>query len=105
MPLASLHAPFDHHDWIFELKYDGLRALGYIDSGQCWLVSRRGTAYQSFPQLCAAIGAAIPGQAVLDSEIVHLDVMYRVILSYLERLPGAIKEFTGKDGKPEMHCI
>jgi bifunctional non-homologous end joining protein LigD len=74
MPLASLHAPFNHHDWIFELKYDGFRALGYIDSGQCWLVSRRGTAYKSFPQLCAAIGAAIPGQAVLDGEIVHLDV-------------------------------
>jgi bifunctional non-homologous end joining protein LigD len=68
MPLASLHAPFDHHDWIFELKYDGFRALGYIDSGQFWLVSRRGTAYKSFPQLCAAIGAAIPGQAVLDGE-------------------------------------
>jgi bifunctional non-homologous end joining protein LigD len=73
MPLASLHVPFDHHDWIFELKYDGFRSLGYIDSGQCRLVSRRGTAYKSFPQLCAAIGAAIPGQAVLDGEIVHLD--------------------------------
>jgi bifunctional non-homologous end joining protein LigD len=73
MPLASLHAPFDHQDWIFELKYDGFRALGYIDSGQCWLVSRLGTAYKSFAQLCAAIGAAIPGQAVLAGEIVHLD--------------------------------
>ena len=71
--MASLHAPFDHHDWIFELKYDGFRALGYIDSGHCWLVSRRGMAYKSFPHLCAAIGAAIPGQAVLDGEIVHLD--------------------------------
>ena len=34
---------------------------------------RRGTVHKSFPQLCAAIGAAIPGQAVLDGEIVHLD--------------------------------
>ena len=73
MPLASLHSLFDHDDWIFELKYDGFRALGYIDSGKCWLVSRRGTAYKSFPQLCTSIGAAIPGQAVLDGEIVHLD--------------------------------
>ena len=68
MLLASLHAPFDHEDWIFELRYDGFRALGYIDSGQCWLVSRRGTAYKSFPQLCAAIGTAIPGQVHLDAE-------------------------------------
>jgi hypothetical protein len=74
MPLASLHAPFDHHDWIFELKYDGFRALAHIDSGKCRLVSRKGTVYRSFPQLCAAIGAVIPGEAVLDGEIVHLDV-------------------------------
>jgi integrase/recombinase XerC len=31
--------------------------------------------------------------------------LYRLILSYLERLPGAMKEVTGKDGKPVMHCI
>jgi hypothetical protein len=73
MPLASLHTPFDHPDWIFELKYDGFRALAYIDSGQCWLVSRRGTAYGSVPKLSAAIGAAIAAPTVLDGEIVHLD--------------------------------
>ena len=27
------------------------------------------------------------------------------ILGYLERLPGAVKEFIGKDGTPEMRCI
>jgi bifunctional non-homologous end joining protein LigD len=73
MPLASLHAPFDHSDWIFELKYDGFRAFAHIDSGECRLVSRKGTVYRGFPQLCAAIGAAIPAQAVLDGEIVYLD--------------------------------
>jgi site-specific recombinase XerD len=31
--------------------------------------------------------------------------LYRVILGYLQRLPGAMKEMTGKDGKPEMRCI
>ena len=73
MPLASLHAPFDHPDWIFELKYDGFRALAYIDSRECQLVSRKGTVYRGFPRLCAAIGAAIPAHAVLDGEIVYLD--------------------------------
>jgi len=28
--------------------------------------------------------------------------MYRAILDYLVRLPGAMKEITGKDGKPQM---
>jgi integrase len=31
--------------------------------------------------------------------------LYRIILSYLEPLPGAMKEGTGKDGMPEMRCI
>jgi ATP-dependent DNA ligase len=33
MPLARLHAPFDHPDWIFELKYDGWRAMAYVENG------------------------------------------------------------------------
>jgi len=31
--------------------------------------------------------------------------LYRVILGYLERLPGAMKEVTGKDGKPKKVCV
>jgi bifunctional non-homologous end joining protein LigD len=72
MPLASLHAPFDHPDWIFELKYDGFRALARIEAGACCLVSRKRNRYKSFPELSASIAATIPGQAVLDGEIVHL---------------------------------
>jgi hypothetical protein len=30
MPLAAMPVPFDHPDWIFELKYDGWRALAYV---------------------------------------------------------------------------
>jgi len=27
MPLVRIPAPFDHRDWLFELKYDGFRAM------------------------------------------------------------------------------
>jgi ATP-dependent DNA ligase len=37
MPLAVLDEPFDHAGFIFELKYDGLRALAHVDSGRCCL--------------------------------------------------------------------
>jgi bifunctional non-homologous end joining protein LigD len=33
MPLRRVREPFDHRDWIFELKYDGFRALAYLDGG------------------------------------------------------------------------
>jgi hypothetical protein len=38
MPLLKRAAPFDDDDWIFELKYDGFRALAVIEHGQCPVV-------------------------------------------------------------------
>src|SRR5690242_8840066 len=52
MPLARLHAPFDHPDWIYELKWDGFRALAYVNNGQAQLVSRKQNACKSFGNLC-----------------------------------------------------
>jgi len=73
MPLARLHAPFDHPNWIFEPKLDGFRALAYIASGSCRLVSRKGNTFKSFPDLGRALADAFAGRyAVLDGEIVHL---------------------------------
>jgi len=72
MPLASLPEPFHHPDWLFELKWDGFRALAHVDGGKCRLVSRNGNAFKTFPALVEGIGAAIPGTAVLDGEIVHV---------------------------------
>lgn len=48
MPLARVHAPFDHDEWIFEPKLDGFRALAYIEGGAARLVSRRQNVYTSF---------------------------------------------------------
>ena len=31
--------------------------------------------------------------------------LYRLVLSYLERLPGAMKEVTAKDGTAQIRCI
>jgi bifunctional non-homologous end joining protein LigD len=31
MALLKRRAPFDDSDWIFELKYDGFRALPFIE--------------------------------------------------------------------------
>ena len=62
MPLAVLAEPFDHDGYIFELKYDGFRALADIDSGRCLLISRNHHEFTTFPELCAATGQALPGQ-------------------------------------------
>ena len=74
MPLAFLPAPFDDPDWLFEVKYDGFRALAYIDCGEVRLVSRRRNVYKSFNGLCSSMASCLAVQnAILDGEIVHLD--------------------------------
>jgi bifunctional non-homologous end joining protein LigD len=74
MKLSLIPEPFDHPDWIFELKHDGFRALAYIAGGKCDLVSRRKNAYKSFNQLRAALAESLNVRnAILDGEIVCLD--------------------------------
>lgn len=88
MPLARLAVPFDHRDWVFELKYDGFRALAHIDRGGCRLVSRNGNT-KSLRPLCTAIAALIANRAVLDGEIVHLDGAWRPESDSPRSLPQA----------------
>jgi ATP-dependent DNA ligase len=52
--LSLVRQPFDHPDFLFELKQDGFRALAYIaciNDGHCELISRRRKAYKSFGEL------------------------------------------------------
>jgi bifunctional non-homologous end joining protein LigD len=63
---------FDDPVFLFELKYDGWRALAYLEDGCCELLSRKGNALKSFESLRAAL-ACLGHNAVLDGEIVCLD--------------------------------
>jgi bifunctional non-homologous end joining protein LigD len=73
-PLRSKPVPFDHSDYRFELKYDGFRALAYLENGRCRLVSRNGTPFASFSFLASSIGSSLPNSpVVLHGEIVCLD--------------------------------
>jgi bifunctional non-homologous end joining protein LigD len=74
MPLAVLAEPFEHPGWIFENKYDGFRALAYIEDRHVRLVSRKGNVYKSFPDLLNTLAACLHvSDAIIDGEIVYLD--------------------------------
>ena len=71
MPLNRSREPFSSPDWIYELKYGGLRALPEIEYGRCRLVSRNGNAFAMFQDLAPRIGKLFPdNRVVLDGEIV-----------------------------------
>lgn len=55
LPVVSKTRPFDGAEWIFELKYDGFRALAYIEHGRCRLVSRNGHQFSCFFSLASSL--------------------------------------------------
>jgi bifunctional non-homologous end joining protein LigD len=74
MPLLKRAAPFDDADWIFELKYDGFRALAVIEHGRAQLLSRNGHPFASLSTLAESISDSLPNvRAVIDGEIYSLD--------------------------------
>jgi bifunctional non-homologous end joining protein LigD len=75
MPLLKRRVPFDDPEWLFELKYDGFRALVLIEHGRAQLISRNGNPFASFADLAANIGDALSttGRTILDGEICSLD--------------------------------
>jgi bifunctional non-homologous end joining protein LigD len=64
----------DSDEWAFEIKWDGIRALGYADHGRWRMLSRRlEDVTARYPEL-APIGEALAGRAaILDGEVVALD--------------------------------
>lgn len=73
--LATLaERPFSHPDWIFEIKWDGIRAMAWIDDGRLELRSRTGRVITAqYPELASLPERLRARQAILDGEIVVLD--------------------------------
>jgi len=72
MPLQKRSLPFDDPNFVFELKYDGFRALAVIDR-RPQLISRNGNAFASFADLAKQIAEHLPSNTVIDGEIVVVD--------------------------------
>jgi bifunctional non-homologous end joining protein LigD len=73
--LATLvEQPFSDPNWLFEIKWDGVRAMAWIANGKVTLRSRNNIDITSrYPELGALPRALAAREAVLDGEIVALD--------------------------------
>src|SRR6266436_861046 len=66
--------PFSDPNWLFEIKWDGVRALARIENGDLRLLSRTGTDMtKRYPELSSLPSALAAREAILDGEIVALD--------------------------------
>ncbi|MGQ0825522.1 MAG: non-homologous end-joining DNA ligase [Actinomycetota bacterium] len=72
--------------WAWELKWDGIRALGYVDAGRLRLFTRNGNEvsrrYPELRQLAVELGTR---DAILDGEIVTFDEQGRPNFERLQR--------------------
>ena len=69
--LARPGEPFDSVDHLFEVKWDGMRALAYVDADGYRIVSRHDNDITDrFPELSSL--ANLPPGTVLDGELVVL---------------------------------
>src|SRR5882672_1148100 len=76
--------PFSDPHWLFEIKWDGVRALARIENGDLTLLSRTGADItKRYPDLSSLPNAVAAREAILDGEIVALDARGR---SSFERL-------------------
>lgn len=73
--LATLvDRPFSDPDWLFETKWDGIRAICSIDKGNARFVSRnQNDLTLQYPELADMSNCMRARQAILDGEIVALD--------------------------------
>jgi bifunctional non-homologous end joining protein LigD len=88
--LATLvDQPFDDADWLFEVKWDGYRALAYIEDGKTRLVSRnQNDLTGEFPELRDLAKHFRAENAIVDGEIVALDAQGRPSFSLMQQRTG-----------------
>ncbi len=101
-------AAFDNPDWIFDLKYDGFRALLEIDGSGARLVSRNRNRFKHMDALAAALAKRLRvSDAILDGELICADASGRPIFMDLlsRRAPACFVAFdllwlNGNDLRP-----
>ncbi|MEY2414577.1 MAG: bifunctional non-ous end joining protein LigD [Acidobacteriaceae bacterium] len=106
MLALSTETPFDGDDWLFEIKWDGYRAVSFIENGNVRLVSRNhndlSTQYHELQILPKHVKAET---AVLDGEVVALDDHGRSSFSLMQQRTG-IRSYGRRTGsRPDIPVV
>jgi bifunctional non-homologous end joining protein LigD len=89
MLAESVEQPFDGAEWLFEIKWDGYRAVAFIDAGKVRLVSRNQNDLTArYPELKDLPKFVHARSAILDGEVVALDEEGRASFSLMQQRTG-----------------
>ncbi len=99
MLATPLPAPPTGDGWAYEIKWDGIRALAYLDGERLKLSARRGADHTPrYPELAELAEALDRRDAILDGEIVAFDDEGRPRFQLLQRRMGLVDR--GDDPPP-----
>ena len=89
MLAESVEKAFDGEEWLFEIKWDGYRAIAFIDGGKVRLVSRnQNDLTPRYPELRDLAKFVKAKTAILDGEVVALDEDGRASFSLMQQRTG-----------------
>ncbi len=89
MLATSVEKPFDDPEWLFEIKWDGYRAVAFIAKGKVRLVSRnQNDLTAQYPELHSLPSFIQAETAILDGEIAALDEQGRASFSLMQQRTG-----------------
>lgn len=89
MLAESIEKAFDDPAWLFEIKWDGYRAIAFIEDGRVRLVSRNQNELTGrYPELKGLPKFVKANTAILDGEVVALDAEGRASFSLMQQRTG-----------------
>jgi bifunctional non-homologous end joining protein LigD len=89
MLAEAVDEPFDGAEWLFEIKWDGYRAVAFVENGKLRLVSRnQNELTERFPELKDLPKFIHAKSAILDGEVVALDEQGRASFSLMQQRTG-----------------
>ncbi|HEV2697515.1 MAG TPA: DNA polymerase ligase N-terminal domain-containing protein, partial [Terriglobales bacterium] len=89
MLATVIEKPFDDPNWLFEIKWDGYRAVAFIENGTVRLISRNQNDLSGrYPELQELPKFVNAKSAILDGEVVVLDEQGRPSFSLMQQRTG-----------------
>jgi bifunctional non-homologous end joining protein LigD len=93
MLATPIDRPFSREGWIFELKYDGIRAMVSVFGDAVRITGRRGGDETSrYPEATAIRAGIRARQAIVDGELVVLDPDGRPSFERLQQRIGVVRD-------------
>jgi bifunctional non-homologous end joining protein LigD len=106
MLATPVEKAFDDPAWLFEIKWDGYRAVSFIEGGKARLVSRnQNDLTGEFPELHELTKSIKAEKAVLDGEIVVLDDQGRASFSLMQQRTGIRKGGRRTGARRELQVV